>query len=151
MVAHSSILACRIPWTAEPGSPLGWQRAGHNWVTKHTTTQKGKKACQEEGVNGEKACEVAGPWGWCLGMEEDAGREESRKQTWVSLSMFQCYSLDSSHHLLPPLCPQVCSLCLRLPCCPAKRFISTIFLDSIYMLIYDICFSLSDFTLYNRF
>ena len=28
--------------------------------------------------------------------------------------MFQCYSLNSSHLLLPPLCPQVCSLCLCL-------------------------------------
>ena len=28
--------------------------------------------------------------------------------------------------------------------CPVNRFISTIFLDSIYMLKYDICFSLSD-------
>ena len=29
----------------------------------------------------------------------------------------------------PPLCPQVHSLCLHLSSCPAKRFISTIFLD----------------------
>ena len=42
------------------------------------------------------------------------------------------------------LCPQVPSLCLCLYSCPAVRFISTIFLDSIYMLIYDICFSFSD-------
>ena len=46
--------------------------------------------------------------------------------------------------LLPPLCPQICSLCLRLHCCPTNRFISTIFLYSIYMLIHDTCFSLSD-------
>ena len=32
-----------------------------------------------------------------------------------------------------PLCLQVCSPCLHLHCCPANRFISTIFLDSIYM------------------
>ena len=31
------------------------------------------------------------------------------------------------------LCPHVCSLCLCLHCCPAHRFISTIFLDSTYM------------------
>ena len=35
--------------------------------------------------------------------------------------MLPCYSLNSSHSLLPPLCPQVSSLCLRLHCCPAKR------------------------------
>ena len=29
-------------------------------------------------------------------------------------SMFQCYTLISSHPLLPPLCPQFCSLCLHL-------------------------------------
>ena len=42
------------------------------------------------------------------------------------------------------------SLCLCLYSCLANRFISTIFLDSIYMpLINNICFSLSDyFTLY---
>ena len=33
--------------------------------------------------------------------------------------------------------------CLYLCSCPANRFICTIFLDSTYMLIYDICFSLS--------
>jgi len=46
---------------------------------------------------------------------------------------FQCYSLNSFHPLLPQLCPQVCSLCLRLHCCPADRFITTIFLDSTCM------------------
>ena len=33
-----------------------------------------------------------------------------------------------------PLCSQVCCLSLRLHCCPAKRFIRTIFLDSTYTL-----------------
>ena len=41
--------------------------------------------------------------------------------------MFQCYPL------LLWLCPKVCSSCLCLFCCPAYRFIKTIFLDSIYM------------------
>ena len=40
----------------------------------------------------------------------------------------------ASHPLLPLLCPQVCSLCLHLYCCPTNRFISTVFLDSIYVL-----------------
>ena len=32
MVTHSSILACRIPWTEEPGGPQfsGSQRVGHD-------------------------------------------------------------------------------------------------------------------------
>ena len=46
------------------------------------------------------------------------------------IQMFLCCSLNPSHPLLPPLCLQVCSLCLCLYCCPADRFICTIFLDS---------------------
>ena len=34
MAAHSSILAWKIPWTAEPGRlPSGSQRVGHDWAT----------------------------------------------------------------------------------------------------------------------
>ena len=41
----------------------------------------------------------------------------------------------SSHPRLPLHCPHVCSLCLSLYSCPAKRFISsTIFLNSMYVL-----------------
>ena len=63
----------------------------------------------------------------------------------------QCHSLNSSHPLLPSLCPQVCSLGLYLHCCPADAFISTIFLDSIYMCQYMIFvfLFLTYFTLYN--
>ena len=64
-----------------------------------------------------------------------------------------CFSatFSFSHPLLPPLCPQVCSLCLRLYCCPTNRFVSTIFLDySTYMCEYAIFVFLSYFTLYNR-
>ena len=38
----------------------------------------------------------------------------------------QCYSLNSNHFLLPPLCPQVCSLCMSPYSCPVNTFISTI-------------------------
>ena len=40
MATHSSILAWRIPRTEEPGrlQPVGLQRVGHDWVTKHTHT-----------------------------------------------------------------------------------------------------------------
>ena len=37
-----------------------------------------------------------------------------------------CYFLNLSHPLLPLLCPQVCSACLRLYSYPANRFINTI-------------------------
>ena len=50
------------------------------------------------------------------------------------------------YSVLPPLCSQVHSQYLTLCSFPANRFITTIFLDSIYMhiLIYDICFALYD-------
>ena len=56
----------------------------------------------------------------------------------------QCYSLDSSHPPCPLLHPQVCYLHLWLYSCPANRFICIIFPDSIYVFIYDTCFSLPD-------
>ena len=46
------------------------------------------------------------------------------------VSKCQCYSLNLYHPLLPPACPQVHSLCLRLQSCPANRFIMTILLLS---------------------
>ena len=52
---------------------------------------------------------------------------------YITYICFSATSLIPSHPLLPPLCSQVCSLCLRLHCCPAHRFISTSFLDSIYI------------------
>ena len=41
-VTHSSILACRIPWTEEPGrlQSKGSQRIKHDWATKHTQCLK---------------------------------------------------------------------------------------------------------------
>ena len=50
--------------------------------------------------------------------------------------MFQCQSLYLYHDLLPLLYPQVYSLCLCFHCSPAYRFISTIFLNSINVLLY---------------
>ena len=68
--------------------------------------------------------------------------------------MFQCYSLESSHPLLPPNCVQKSVLYVCLLCCPASRVISTIFLvlDSIYMHEYVIFvfLFLTYFPLYNR-
>ena len=38
MATHSSILACTIPWTEEPGGlqSMGSQGVGHNWVTENS-------------------------------------------------------------------------------------------------------------------
>ena len=40
MATHSSILACRIPWTEGPGGlqSMGSQRGGHDWGTRRTLT-----------------------------------------------------------------------------------------------------------------
>ena len=59
----------------------------------------------------------------------------------ILVYMFPCYSFHSSHPLLSLPESQVCSLCLNLHCCSTNRFISTIFLDFMHIvLIYDICF-----------
>ena len=65
----------------------------------------------------------------------------------------QCYPLHSTNPLLPLLCLQVCSPRLCLYSCPANRFISTIFLDSIYMCVnigYLFYSFLTYLTLYKR-
>ena len=69
---------------------------------------------------------------------------------YMVMYMFQGYFFNSSLPLLPPLYPQVCSLCLHLHCCSANRFISAIFLDSIYMHSYTTFVFLTYFTLYNK-
>ena len=61
------------------------------------------------------------------------------------LCMWQCCSRESSHLFLLPQNPKVHSVCLCLLCCPALRVIgSHHFRLRIYVLIYDICLSLSD-------
>ena len=54
MVTHSSILACRISWTEEPGrlQSMGSQIAGQDWVTNtHTHTHTHTPACLCETMN----------------------------------------------------------------------------------------------------
>ena len=53
--------------------------------------------------------------------------------SYMIVYMFQCHSPKSSHSLLLPQSPKVCSICLCLFCCLAYRVIITIFLNSIYM------------------
>ena len=49
--------------------------------------------------------------------------------TWCAY-MYQRYSLNPSHPLLPALRPYVHSRCLSLNSCPASRLICTVFLDA---------------------
>ena len=59
-------------------------------------------------------------------------------------------ALSLPHPVLHLPCPQAHSLRLCLYSCPANRFISTVFLDSMYMHWYVIFIFLTYFTLYNR-
>ena len=61
----------------------------------------------------------------------------------VIIYMFQCYSLKSSHPLLLPHSPKVCSLHLCLFCCLIYRVIIIIFLNYIYICVNILhwCFS----------
>ena len=70
----------------------------------------------------------------------------------MTMYMFQCYSLKSSHPRLLPQNPKVCSLHLCLFCCLAYRIIINIFLNSIYMCQYTVLvfLFLTYFTLSNR-
>ena len=49
MATHSSILACRIPWTEEPGGlqSMGLQRVRHNWMTEHTHKMSTLQKCNK--------------------------------------------------------------------------------------------------------
>ena len=51
METHSSILACRIPWTEEPSrlQPMGSQRVGHDWVTNTHTHRTFRRLKPETG------------------------------------------------------------------------------------------------------
>ena len=54
----------------------------------------------------------------------------------MGVHIHRVYSLNSSHPLLPLLCPHVCSLCLHLCSCPPNRFIRAICVDSKAGLLY---------------
>ena len=49
MTTHSSILACRIPWTEEPGGlqSTGSQRVGHDWATSLSSGKQMQKLGRE--------------------------------------------------------------------------------------------------------
>ena len=56
--------------------------------------------------------------------------------SYMIIYMFQCYSLRSSHLRLLPQHPKHCSIHLCLFCCLTYRIIISIFLNSIYVLVY---------------
>ena len=63
---------------------------------------------------------------------------------WWCVCFHATLSTHSTLSFLPVPCVCKSVPCLHLHCCPAIKFISAIFIDSIYALIDSICFSLSD-------
>jgi len=74
---------------------------------------------------------------WCAAVHGVA-KNRTWLSDWTELNLCVSALLYLSHPLLPPLCLQVCPLCLCLHCCLANRCVSTIFLDSIYINSYVI-------------
>ena len=64
---------------------------------------------------------------WTAAFQDPPSVGFARQQCWsgapLPSPMFQCYSLNLSHLFLPTLCPQVCSLHLRLYLDHVNRFI----------------------------
>ena len=70
----------------------------------------------------------------------------------MTMYVFQCYSLKSSHPRLLPQRPKVCSWHLCLFCSLTYKIVITVFLNSIYMhkYIVFVFHFLTYFNLYNR-
>ena len=64
----------------------------------------------------------------------------------------QCYSLTSSQIIFPPLCvlKSILYVCVLIPALSLGSSEPIFLRFHIYVLAYGICFSLSDFTLYDR-
>ena len=64
MAAHSSLLACRIPWTEEPGGlqSIGLQRVEHlslKWLSMHSNPLPEAKSAQEfDSLFSNKLCDM---------------------------------------------------------------------------------------------
>ena len=105
LATESSVLAGGPPWTEEPSrlQSMGWQRAAHDWVTKHST-------CQFSSVQSLSHVRIfVTPW--------TAARQASLSIT-NSQSSFKLMSIESvkpsSHFilchpilLLPPIPPSI--------------------------------------------
>ena len=63
MVAHSSILAWRIPWMEKPGrlQSTGSQRVGHDWVTSPSLIQSARSGFPSGSDGKESACSAGDP------------------------------------------------------------------------------------------
>ena len=126
MATHSSILAWRIPWTEESGrlKSMGLQRVGPDgetntfifihvspppWDSLPTPSPSSRSSQRTEAP--------------CVNTATSHGLSVLH----IVMYMFQYYSLNSSHSLLPPAMSKIFSFCLRLYSCPSNRFISTIF------------------------
>ena len=114
-----------IPWVTWQ-IPIGYFTHGSVYAPGGGHGNPHQYSCLED-PHGQRSLAGYSPWG--------CKESNMTEQAHSTVYMLPCCSLHSSHPLLllPRTCPYVCSLCQCLHCCPANRFISTIFLDSIYM------------------
>ena len=115
----------------------GWERM--RWVDGITDSMDVNVSEHQELVMDREAWHaaihgIAKNWTWLSDWTE---------LNWTECTMCQCYFLNSTCPLLPR-CVHKHVHCLSLSSCPENRLTSAIFLDSIYTLIYNIWFSLSD-------
>ena len=96
----------------------------------------------------------SGSWWWTgrPGMlqsleSQRVGHDQATKLKWTELKLLSQFIPPSPSHTV-----STCLFSMCLHCCPANRFIGTIFLDSIHMCWYiiSVFIFLTYFTLYNR-
>ena len=75
MAAHPSILAWKIPRTAEPGRLLsmGSQRVGHDWVTSFSLYVLSRASLVTQVAKNPPAMQET--WAWSLGQEDPPEKE----------------------------------------------------------------------------
>ena len=78
-------------------------------------------------------------WTAVYGVAQSRTRLKRLSSSSSSSSVYMSVSISQFIPPCPYPCPHVCS-----HSCPANRLICTVLLDSTYVLIYDICFPLSD-------
>ena len=149
MATHSNILAWRIPGTGEPGGlqSIGSQRVGHDWVTFPFgllySIMLVSAMYRHESAMGLYMSTPSQlppyPTPLCCQRSLDlSSLHHTENFHWLSNFAYgNAYISALLSQFVPPCpslwCPQICSLCLHLYCCPPDRLISTIFLDSIRM------------------
>ena len=134
MATHSSVLAWRIPGTGEPGGlpSMGSHRVGQDWSDL-------AYICPLPLEPPSHLPPHPTPLGYHRALDLSSLHDRLNFNWLSNFTYGNVYVSMLLSQFVPPFpsppCPQVCSLCLWLHCCPASRFMGTIFLliDSIYL------------------